>query len=76
MPAHVANRRLRVARLGDDLEVGLGVEQHAQGVAHHRVVVGEDDRRRLDLRRVAGHILHASEVSGGKYSLSGMHVFM
>ena len=35
-----------VAGLGDDGEVGLGVEHHAQAAAHHRVVVGEQDPRR------------------------------
>ena len=39
--------RLRaVARLGDHLEVWLGVEHHAQPTPHHRVVVGEQDPRR------------------------------
>ena len=34
-----------VAGLGDDLEVGLGVEHHPQPAADERVVVGEQDAR-------------------------------
>ncbi len=41
--ANVAPRRVDVARLGDDLEVLLRVEQQAQSAADHRMVVGEDD---------------------------------
>ena len=38
--------RLRaVAGLGDDLEVGRRVEHHAQALAHHLVVVREQDAR-------------------------------
>ena len=32
-----------VAGLADDLEVGLGVEDHAEAAAHERLVVGEQD---------------------------------
>ena len=32
-----------VGRLGDDLEVRLGVEDHLQPVAHERMVVGDED---------------------------------
>ena len=32
-----------VARLGDDVDVGLAGEQHAEAGAHHRLVVGDED---------------------------------
>ena len=32
-----------VARLGDDLDVRLAGEQHAEAGAHHRLVVGDED---------------------------------
>jgi hypothetical protein len=32
-----------VARLGDDLDVGLAGEQHAEACADHRLVVGDED---------------------------------
>ena len=35
--------RPRRPGLGDDLQAGLGVEQHPQGAAHHGVVIGQDD---------------------------------
>ena len=43
MPADVAGGRVRVAGLGDDLDVGLPLEHQAQGAADDRVVVSEDD---------------------------------
>jgi len=46
--AHVAARAVGVASLGDDLEVGLAVEQHPQAGAHDLVVVCEHDADRLD----------------------------
>ena len=49
--ADVAPRGVDVARLGDDLEVLLGVEQHAQAAADHGVVVGQDDADRTILGR-------------------------
>ena len=42
--APAATASCAVAGLGDDLEVRLGVEDHAQAVTHERVVVGEQDR--------------------------------
>ena len=40
----VAHGGLGVARLGDDLDVGLGLEHHPDPLADDLVVVGEDDR--------------------------------
>ena len=40
-----------VGRFGDDLEVGLGVEHHAQSAQDDRMVVGDKD---ADLQR-GGH---------------------
>ena len=40
---HGARRGVDVARLGDDLEILLGVEQHLEAAAHDLVVVGDDD---------------------------------
>ena len=37
------HRRGAVGHLGDDAEVGLGVEQITQPVQHDRVVVGQQD---------------------------------
>ena len=45
--AHIAPGALDVARLGDDLEVRLAVEQQPQAAAHDRVIVGEHDPDRL-----------------------------
>jgi hypothetical protein len=45
--ADVAHRVVRRAGLGDDLEALLGVEQEAQPLAHHGVVVGENDLDRV-----------------------------
>jgi hypothetical protein len=45
-----------VARLGDDLDVRLAREEHAEAGAHHRLVVGDEDadahRRSPSGRRV------------------------
>ena len=44
-----------VARLGDDLDVRLAGEQHAEACADHRLVVGDEDAdaHRWSGRRVA-----------------------
>ena len=39
----VASRAVHVARLRDDFELRLGVQQHPQPMAHDHVVVGQDD---------------------------------
>jgi hypothetical protein len=44
MLEHRRQRLVDVAGLGDDLESGLAVEQHAQALADDRVVVGEHKR--------------------------------
>ena len=44
-PSATASRA--VGGLADDLEVGLGVEDHAEAAAHERLVVGEHDARSL-----------------------------
>ena len=46
MTTHVASSPVHVAGFGDDLEVGLGVEQEAQPAAHDRMVVGDHDANR------------------------------
>ena len=42
----LARGLLRVAGLRHDLELGLGLEQHAQRAPHDRVIVGKDDPNR------------------------------
>ena len=37
------DRLVAVGRLGDDLEVGLGVEHHPESAQDDRVVVGDED---------------------------------
>ena len=46
---HVAGGGLGVRGLGHDLDVGLGLEDHADPVADQLVVVGEDDRDLLSV---------------------------
>ena len=43
MAEDVASRCLGVAGLGDNLHVGLGLEDHADAVAHELMVVRQDD---------------------------------
>ena len=43
---HGALSGVDVAGLGHDLDVVLGLEQHAQAGAHDRMIVGEHDRDR------------------------------
>ena len=49
------DRLLAVACLRHDLEVGLGVEDHPQTMAHERVIVGEQDARHRGTRESEGH---------------------
>ena len=51
MPEHVAGRGLGVVGLGDDLHVGLGLQDHADPVADELVVVRENDRDPVSRRR-------------------------
>ena len=49
------DRLAAVGRLADDLDVGLGVEDHPEAVAHQGLVVGDQDAdHRRDPRRVEG----------------------
>ena len=45
-PRGSVDRRRAVAGLADDVEVGLGVDHHAEPGAHQRLVVDEDDADR------------------------------
>ena len=68
--ADVAPCRVDVARLGDDLEVLLRVEQHAQPAADHGVVVGQDDADRTIPPWAIGPAVlahtHKRSVAGGR----------
>ncbi len=78
VPARVADRHLGVAGLGNHLEIGLGVKQQPQGVADHGVIVGEDDRGRLDLPLALAFPvrLHDSEATCARGPGSGVHASM
>jgi hypothetical protein len=41
--AALSTASIPVARLGDDFDVGLAGEQHAEACADHRLVVGDED---------------------------------
>ena len=59
---------LDVARLGDHLQVPLGVEQQAQRAAHNRVVVREHNADRLPHPAQTAPPPRAGAVRGGKPS--------
>ena len=53
--AHLVDRLAAVRGLADDLDVGLGVEDHAEAGAHERLVVDEQDADHVrDLQRQHG----------------------
>ena len=47
MRPHVATGVGHIARLGNDLEILLAVQDHPQAAAHHTVIIGDHDRRHL-----------------------------
>ena len=47
MPAEKRSGGVHVPGLGDDLEVGLGVEQHPQRAANDAVILRQDDPDRF-----------------------------
>ena len=60
MAADVARGGVRVAGLGDDLDVGLPLEHQAKGASDDGVVVSEDD----------GDVLSRSHVPLGLHGLT------